>query len=81
LFIAAIGSLLNSDTLKSNSKLSDGSIEIITEITDVDGNDQKPAIMSMTYNFGAKSYSYVKEVKCHGQQHWITRHDYRYSRK
>jgi hypothetical protein len=81
LTISDDGKMVNNETVKSKRKLSNGNTEIIAERSGRDGNDNKPALIRMTYTVGKNRYTNVKEVKFTGQKEWIKRHEYSYTRK
>lgn len=81
LTISNDGKMVNNETVKSKRKFRNGNTEIITEILSVDGNDNKPAIIRITYTVGNTIYTNIKEVKFIGQNEWIKRHEYSYTRK
>ncbi|KFF06406.1 hypothetical protein [Flavobacterium reichenbachii] len=74
------GKKLNDELVKSNKKLSDGSLEIITEILGKDGNDNASALIRHTYLIGAKTFEIKKEVQFTGTKIWLLRHTYKYSK-
>lgn len=80
IIISSDGRKINDEIVHSKLKNADGSLEIITEKEGLDGNDNKPATFRFTYTIGKKSYIHKKEVRFDGQQEWIKRHEYNYSR-
>ena len=56
------------------------SVQIETEITGIDGNDNKQAILKHVYLMSSKQFINRKEVKFMGEQNWITRNEYNFSR-
>ncbi len=78
--ISSNGYYINYELLKSRTKLLNGDIEIITEQTGKDGNDDKPAIFRHTYTFGKIIYKNRKDVQFVGETKWINRHEYSYER-
>jgi hypothetical protein len=80
LFISKDGRLLNNEPIKSNRLINKDSTEVVTEITGVDGNDHRAAIIRHTYMLGKDTYSVKKEVQFGGESRWIVRHEYRFSR-
>ncbi len=64
----------------SRKLLSDGSIQIITELNGKDGNDNKKALLRKTYTFNTNSFTNRKDVQFEGSSEWIKRHEYSYSR-
>lgn len=79
--ISTDGKYIDKETVKSRRKLANGDIEIITEESGKDGNDNKPAIFRHTYSFGTTTYSNKKDVQFIGNTKWINRHIYSYSKK
>lgn len=77
IFISKDGRLLNNETVKTKRVFGKDSLEIVTEITGVDGNDNKPAILRHTYLLGRNNYSIRKEVHFAGQNDWILRNEYK----
>ena len=71
---------LDQEIIRSRRKLPGGSVEIITEETGVDGNDQLPATFRHTYRIGKDYFSQRKDVQLAGQTEWIQRHEYVYRR-
>lgn len=70
--------IINNESVKSKKKLSNGTLEIITELLGVDGNDNKQAKFKYTYILGKSVYYHKKEVQFVGTSQWITRHEYKY---
>lgn len=75
------GKYINKESVKSKRKLADGNIEIITEESGTDGNDNKPAILRHTYTLGTTTYKKRKDVQFIGETRWINRNEYSYTRK
>lgn len=80
LFISADGRLLNNEPVVRKRKNDMGELEIATEVNSVDGNDSKPCIIRHTYTLGKNTYSIKKEVLFVGQEKWILRNEYRFTR-
>jgi len=78
--ISGNGKMINKERVRSKKKLDNGKLEIITEINGVDGNDNKPAIIRTTYTVGKNTYTNIKEIQFTGQNEWIKRHEYSYTR-
>jgi hypothetical protein len=76
--IAAKGTMVDDEKVVSKRKLENGNLEIITEITGVDGNDNKSARMRHTYTLGRDVYVVRKDVLFEGEKDWVMRHEYRY---
>ena len=79
--ISKDGTAVNDERVKSKRKLDDDNLEIITEISGKDGNDNKPALIRHTYIFGKVFFSVRKEVQFEGQSEWVKRHEYSYTKK
>ncbi|MEO6404793.1 MAG: hypothetical protein ABIY51_14245 [Ferruginibacter sp.] len=79
--IASDGKMIDGEYVKSKKRNADGSLEIITELTGKDGNDNRAAILRYTYNIGKNIYVHRKDVQFIGQKEWIKRHEYMYHRK
>lgn len=80
LFISKDGKLLNNEPVKIRRKLNKDSIEIITEVNGIDGNDNKAAILRHTYILSNNTYSIKKEVQFLGQTKCILRNEYKFIR-
>ena len=78
--VTADGNYIGSQLVRSRKELPDGSIEIITEESGKDGNDNKPANFRHTYTLGKSTFSMKKEVRFVGEEEWIKRHEYVYRR-
>ncbi len=78
--ISGKGDKLNTEPIKSKKKLTDGSLEIITENLGKDGNDNKAALIRITYTAGNNLLSIKKDVRFTGQTAWVLRHEYRYKK-
>ena len=74
------GKMIDQEIIRSRLKLPGGGVEIITEETGVDGNDQLPATFRYTYRIGKDFFSQRKDVQFAGQTEWIQRHEYVYRR-
>lgn len=81
IIISEDGKYINNELIKSRTVLSDGTIEIITEETGTDGNDDQPAVFRHTYTFSKSTYSKRKDVQFVGTDVWVKRHEYSYSKK
>ncbi|MDA9555609.1 hypothetical protein N9R54_05170 [Pelobium sp.] len=80
IIISPDGKYINKETIKSRKKLLSGEIEIITEETGTDGNDNKPATFKHTYTFGKTTFRKRKDVQFNGANNWINRHEYTYAK-
>ena len=76
--ISADGKLVNKELISSKRTLSDGSIEIVTQLDGEDGNDNQKAKFRFTYLIGPRMYEHKKEVQFVGTPIWILRHEYKY---
>jgi hypothetical protein len=81
LTISKDGKYINKELVKSKQTLASGDIEIVTEASGIDGNDDKPAIFRHTYTIGKTTYKKRKDVQFKGESQWINRHEYSYTRK
>ena len=77
IFISTDGRSLNNEMVKTKRFINADSLEIITEITGKDGNDDKPAIIRHAYILGKETYTVKKEVQFVGQAVWILRNEYK----
>lgn len=78
MIISKDGTMLDDFKIISNKKLKDGSIEIIGEKNEADGNDNKPATIRRTFTINSTSFVNKKEVRFNGTGTWIVRHTYRF---
>ena len=74
------GSLFDDATVTVKKVNTDGTIRIETERNGIDGNDNKKAIIKHVYLIGSKQFINRKEVKFTGEQNWIKRNEYSFSR-
>jgi hypothetical protein len=79
--ISKDGKKLNNGVIKSKRYTSEGDLEIITEVSGFDHDNNKPSIVRQTYRIGKKLYTYKKQVKLQGQEDWLDREDFNYSSK
>lgn len=79
--ISADGKYIDKELIKSRRILPNGDVEIITEESGKDGNDNKSAIFRHTYTLGTTIYKNRKDVQFSGESAWINRHEYSYKRK
>jgi hypothetical protein len=79
--IAKNGTLLDEEKLISKRKLEDGNLEIITEYTGPDGNDNLLARIRHTYIIGKTLFVRRKDVMFVGDAEWIMRHEFRYNKR
>lgn len=80
LLIGAKGTFFNGAKLVNKQTLSNGSLQLVTEKTGKDGNDNKPAILRITYTFGTNLIVIRKDVRFEGEEKWIQRHEYSFQR-
>jgi hypothetical protein len=74
--IGSDGRSIGSEQIKTRRKLKNGDLEIVTEKSGTDGNDNRPAIFRYTYTIGKDSYKKRKDVQFTGETTWINRHEY-----
>jgi hypothetical protein len=74
------GQQLDGETLVSRIKKEKGTLEIISERTGVDGNDNKKAVIRHVYSINKKKFIIRKEVKFDGTSEYIMRNEYSMSR-
>lgn len=79
--ISKDGKYIDLEFVKSRRKLNNGVIEIITEEIGTDGNDHKPATFKHTYTLSKNIFKIRKDVQFIGENDWIKRHEYSYTRK
>lgn len=79
--ISRDGKMVNEEVVKSVRKLDDGITVIVTEYLSVDGNDNKSALIRHIYTVGKKIFTKRKEVQFVGQNEWLKRHEYSYTKK
>lgn len=79
--ISKDGKRIDEALIKSRRKLPNGDVEIVTEETGEDGNDNKVATFRHTYTLGKASFRKRKDVRFVGEQAWINRHEYAYTSK
>lgn len=59
----------------------EGILEIITERNGIDGNDNKKAVIRHIYRINKNVFSSRKEIKFDGEEKWILRNEYSFSRQ
>lgn len=74
------GAMINDEKIVSKKYLQNGTVEFITEINGIDGNDVKPALIRHNYTLGEEIFIISKDVKFKDQSDWINRHVYKYKR-
>jgi hypothetical protein len=80
LVISTDGKFIDRARIQSRKKLPNGDMEIITEETGTDGNDNKTATFRHTYTFGKSTFKSRKDVQFTGESEWIKRHEYSYTK-
>jgi hypothetical protein len=80
LHISMNGQRIDDEKITEIKREKDGFIEIITELTSVDGNENKPAIIRHTYKATNISLLIAKEVKFVGENTWIKRNENKYQK-
>jgi hypothetical protein len=80
IFISKEGRFLNKEAIKTKRQINKDSLELVTEIKSIDGNDNKPAIIRHTYILSNRTYTVKKEVQFTGQVQWILRNEYKFFR-
>ena len=78
--ISSDGRYVDDEFVVSNEKLADGSWQIVTEARGRDGNDNKEALIRHTYRISKNNFKVRKDVQFAGEQNWIMRHEYAYTR-
>ena len=78
--ISEDGKMLNSEMISVKNAFPNGDIEIITEVSGIDGNDNMPAVIRHTYLLGKNIFSKRKDVKFSEEAGWINRNLFTYSR-
>lgn len=79
--ISQDGKYIGKQEVVSRMQTAGGRIEIVTQRQGKDGNDNKDALIKLTYTIGGTTFSMRKEVLFSGENKWILRHEYAYSRK
>lgn len=78
--ISEDGSILNDEKVISKLLLENGNLEIITEATGTDGNDNKPATFRHTYILGKDVFVIRKDVLFAEENNWIKRNEFSFKR-
>ncbi|MCB9219831.1 MAG: hypothetical protein H6610_10285 [Ignavibacteriales bacterium] len=81
LTISENGKMINKKNIRSIQKHENVNTEIITEYLDVDGNDDKPAIIRHTYVVGDNILIMRKDVQFVKETEWIKRNEFSYTRE
>jgi hypothetical protein len=79
--ISTDGKYIDKAWVKSRRRLPSGDIEIITEESGKDGNDNKPATFRHTYILGKTIFKKRKDVQFIDETEWIYRHEYAFTKK
>ena len=75
------GKTFNDESVKSKRIMAGGGLEIITELSGEDGNENKPALIRHTYLIFENIFTIIKDIQFLGQKEWIKRHEYNYKKK
>jgi hypothetical protein len=78
--ISGNGTLLNGGKLIERKLLPDGMLQVVTEKSGRDGNDNKAATLRLIYTIGKRTFIIRKEVRFTGDEKWIKRHEYSFRR-
>lgn len=81
IIISQDGKYIGKEEIISRTELAEGQIQIVTQRQGKDGNDNKEALIKQTYTISGTSFSIRKEVLFSGDNKWILRHEYVYSKK
>jgi hypothetical protein len=79
--ISKDGKYIGKEQVISRTEQAGGRIQIVTQRQGKDGNDNKQALIKQTYTISGASFSMRKEVLFSGENKWILRHEYAYSKK
>lgn len=74
------GRQLNGEMVISKEKNEQGLLQVVTERTGVDGNDNRSAILRHIYTIGKKTFIIRKEVRFGGEEEFIMRNEFNMSR-
>ncbi len=80
LTISNNGTIFNDAPIVSYKKFAVDSIIIITQKNGIDGNDNKPALLRHTFTITNHLFTNKKEVKFVGEEKWILRNEYTFSK-
>lgn len=78
--ISGNGTLLDGELVMERKQMDDGNLQIVTEKEGIDGNDHRAARIRHTYLIGKNTFSIKKEVRFTGEEKWIQRHLFSFSR-
>ncbi len=81
LILSNDGTALNEEKVVAVKLFSKDSIVIVTQVKDIDGNDNKPAIIQHTLTITPTLFINKKEVKFIGTKNWINRSTYTFTKK
>ncbi len=79
LIISADGTMIDGEKVVSN-ETKEGSVQIITEINGIDGNDNRKALIRHIYMISKTSFVKRKEVKFDGEDKFIMRNEFKMAR-
>lgn len=71
---------IGKEQIESRKDLPDGGVQIVTQKSGKDGNDNKDALIKQIYTIGKTSFSIRKEVLFSDDNKWIKRHEYVFTR-
>jgi hypothetical protein len=78
--ISGNGSELDGETVISKRLINDKTLEVVTEIMSVDGNENKAAAIRHTYSIGAEVFVIKKTVQFAGEKDWINRNEFNFKK-
>lgn len=78
--ISEDGYSINKKRIVSIQNTGKNELTVVTEENGMDGNDNKAAIIRLTFMITDKSFKKTKEVKFDGEPAWILRSEYFYQR-
>jgi hypothetical protein len=70
------GNFFGKDKIVAFKKDSGGGYTLVTEVDGTDGNDNKKAVLRLSYLVTSTTFSIIKEVKFEGTVLWIKRNEY-----
>ncbi len=73
-------SIISNEKIISREKLSDGTIEITTEYSGKDGNDNKSATIRNIYIIGDHTFIMKKKVKFEDSEDWLKRNEFNFTK-
>ncbi len=75
--ISKDGLQIDGAMITSKEKSADGDLQVITEKSGMDGNDNRKAVIKHIYIIGTKTFISRKEVKFDGEEKFIMRNEYK----